>query len=584
MPERYIPSRSARRTRSPAPALPKLGSSIGLCAALFGCSGADVVQNGSEVLQVRADRVVDGDGNSVWLRGVELSNWTGQGADADPPSTYADQADYGRIAAMGMNTVAFYFSSDQFEDQGAPGQYLESGFDWLDQHIAWAKASGIRLIPSLVNPPGSSQWTPVCDGNRLWDVQGYQDRTVALWQALAKRYADEPAIAGYDLLVGPVPSTTAEQWQGLASRLVSAVRNVDRQHIVVIEATAGSACTYKEGVLDATDLFRVDDPNVLYEFSADVPWTYVAQNLPDQNLGDGGAYPDETALGPLDSDLEQFEDTSMAGIPPDAVLILKPQETSWTQKTFAYKVTNPDFQLGIPTFQSDHNPGKVFFDDYVVTEYDENLNVVRTVLKVDPEDLSGLYLWQGYSDGTACVQDCPAQATVEMGDAHSGLASVSLSGSTTLANLANGSLAFPITLNHTYEMSGWIKGENSDPNGSSRFRLDFYKYNANGGVLPLRNKDNLALYLQSFVAWGQAQHVPLYVGGFGTGQPTFLADKGGVRWVTDMTDLLKANGLHFAYDEYHGDDFGIYSGNHGLPDPAMVNQPLVELLTSELAP
>jgi endoglucanase len=172
---------------------------------------------------------------------------------------------------------------------------------------------------------------------------------------------------------------------------------------------------------------------------------------------------------------------------------------------------------------------------------------------------------------------------LETEDAHAGKASISISGTTSQAGASNSNLAFPARLNYTYEMSGFLKGQNSQPQSSSHFRLDFWQYHENGGVLPLRNKANLALYLDPFVAWGKAQRVPLFVNDFGTGRPTFMGDKGGLRWAQDMIDLLEANNLHFAYSEYHGADFGIYDGDQGLPDPATVNQALVDLLTSELA-
>jgi endoglucanase len=553
-----------------------LAGVLGVALMLAGC--ADAPKDQTNVLHVHADQVVDRDGKSVWLRGVQFSNWgfSNLAPDQSTIDTYADQDDYQRTAAMGVNTIAFFFRSDQFEDDANPGVYKSAGFDWLDQNVTWARASGIRLVLTLLAPAGSPQWLTACDGNTVWDVPAYQDRMVALWQALAKRYASEPVIAGYNLLANPLPSVSAEQWHSVANRLVSAVRMVDRDHILVIEPPAGAACVYK-GILDSSDLFTVSDPNVLYAFSGNVPWDYVAQLLASQGLGDGGSYPDETQLGALDDSLRQWAHNSYDSTPQEAQLALQPSETTWTQKSFVYRVTNPDYQIGQPVLQSDNNLGKVYFDDFVIKEYDENYNFVRTVLDFDIEDIARWYLYQGFPNGSECA-DCPAVAQLES-DAHRGHASVSISGSTSQANLSGGDLFFPVKLNYTYAMTGFIKGQNSRPKSSSRFRLDFYKYN---GVLPLKDKHALALHLQGFAAWGAAQHVPLYVNDFGAGRPTFMGDKGGLRWVGDMLELLKANHFHFAYDEYHSDDFGIYGGAPGLPDLATVNQPLVDLLSSAL--
>jgi len=555
------------------------------CLTLIACG--ETTANPSKIWRVRADQVVDSEQRPVWLRGVQFTNWAGDDpAHAKPAAIYADQSDYQRAAAMGVNTIAFFFRADQFEVDGAPYHYDQSGFDWLDQHIGWAKASGIRLILTLLTPPGSPpQWS--CDGNTVWDVPEYEDRTVALWQALAQRYENEPVIAGYNLLAAPMPAKSADQWPALANRLVSAIRAHDRQHLLVLEIATGVACKYTPR-LSAADLFRVQDPNVLYAFSAFLPWEYVGQLLPNYGLGDGGVYPDETQLGQLNwedscdtasCDL-QWEHNSWDSIPPEAHVILKPEETSWTEKQFAYRVTNRDYQIGVPVLQSDNNLGKVYFDDFTVNEYDPDLNLVRTVLDVDLEDPSSWYLYQSGDDGNC--ESCGGVAALES-EAHRGQTSISLSGTTTPASFSNTALAFPARLNYVYKVTGWIKGENSAAKGASRFRLDFYKDNQHDGVLPLRNRDYLASYLQSFVDWGNTQRVPLYVSDFGTGRPTFGGDKGGLRWVEDMLGLLKANNCHFAYAEYRGDEFGIYSRTDDLSDAPAANQPLIDLLTSELS-
>jgi endoglucanase len=550
---------------------------FGFCLALVGCGST--TQDPSEILRVSADRVVDRDGSPVWLRGLQFTNWAYRDpADPQARMPYADQSDYQRAHAMGVNTIAFFLRSDQFEVDAAPYEYQESGFAWLDQNIAWAKASGIRLVLSLASTPGTAQWQTPCDGNSVWDVPEYQERTIALWQALARRYADEPVIAGYDPLAFPITSGPKEQWQVLATRLVSAIRAVDRQHIVVIDASEGAFCQYAAS-LSAADLFRVPDPNVLYAFETDYPWDYIAQLLPSQGLGDGGAYPDDNRLIAFDADDLEWQHATWDSMPQQSELALRPDQTDWTEQRFAYRVTNPDYQIAVPELQSDHNLGKVYFDDFTVNEYDPDANFVRTVMNVDIEDASPWYFYQGYDDGSEC-HDCGGVVALES-DAHQGHASISISGTTSGSNLSNGGLAFPTRLNYIYEMRGWIKGQNSTPKSASAFRLDLWKVR-NDGALPLRNRDSLARHLQAFVDWGKEQRVPLYVNEFFAGRPTFSNDKGGLRWVEDMIGLFRANDCHFAYDEYRGDDSGIYTAAGDPADPAVANQPLIDLLTREL--
>ena len=57
----------------------------------------------------------------------------------------------------------------------------------------------------------------------------------------------------------------------------------------------------------------------------------------------------------------------------------------------------------------------------------------------------------------------------------------------------------------------------------------------------------------------------------------FKNNRGGLQWVEDMLDIMKANGLHFTYHNYSGESFGIYPEDGVLPDPSHANKPLMEL-------
>jgi endoglucanase len=154
---------------------------------------------------------------------------------------------------------------------------------------------------------------------------------------------------------------------------------------------------------------------------------------------------------------------------------------------------------------------------------------------------------------------------------------VTLTGTTTHANLNTESTRFPVTLGHTYEVSGWIKGDDSAPLGASMIRLDFWGAGTSEEGF---TKSTLEGYLTDYVAWGNSRGVPLAVSEFGTGRPTF--SRGGLQWVHDMIDIMIENDLHFSYHSYHDDEWGIYANTDGLPDDDTLNRPLVDLFTEKL--
>ena len=155
---------------------------------------------------MRGADIVDGKGRPVVLRGVSFGNevW----GNVRLPRRHHDEADYARVAAMGMNAVRFYMNYRTFESDAAPGKYLDDGWQWLDDNIAWAKRHGVYLILNMHVPPGGFQ--SLGAGKALWDRPEMQDRLIALWTAIARHCKGEPTVAGYDLLNEPVVTRGSE--------------------------------------------------------------------------------------------------------------------------------------------------------------------------------------------------------------------------------------------------------------------------------------------------------------------------------------------------------------------------------------
>ncbi|VAW11225.1 hypothetical protein MNBD_BACTEROID03-2554 [hydrothermal vent metagenome] len=102
-----------------------------------------------------------------------------------------------------------------------------------------------------------------------------------------------------------------------------------------------------------------------------------------------------------------------------------------------------------------------------------------------------------------------------------------------------------------------MRGENLTSSASGKLRLDFHT--AIGPVF-IRNKAYLETKVGEIVDWAKTNNAALYMGEFGVGYPCFQNDKGGLQFVKDMVDINKANNIHFTYDVYHEDNFGLYLG------------------------
>jgi endoglucanase len=192
------------------------------------------------MLRVAGDKIFDGNGKNVILRGIAFGNqvWT----DSADPRIHHSEVDYARVKDLGMNAVRFYMNHITFED--AAGQLKPSGLAWLDDNIAWAKKQGIYLVLNLHVPPGGYQSSG--KGAELWDNPKAQDQFVALWKALAAHYRAETTIAGFDLLNEPVVPKSIDQWKSLAERTIAAVRTVDPWHMMFVERVNSVGLDWKE--------------------------------------------------------------------------------------------------------------------------------------------------------------------------------------------------------------------------------------------------------------------------------------------------------------------------------------------------
>jgi aryl-phospho-beta-D-glucosidase BglC (GH1 family) len=136
--------------------------------------------------------------------------------------------------------VPFSYRLFATEDES---QRLEGpGYELLDRVVGWCKREGLFVILDMHAAPGGQT------GDNIDDSWGYpflfesvesQEQTVRIWQKIAARYKDEPAVVGYDLLNEPIPHFFDTVYfnpklEPLYRKIVAGIREVDRNHIVFL--------------------------------------------------------------------------------------------------------------------------------------------------------------------------------------------------------------------------------------------------------------------------------------------------------------------------------------------------------------
>lgn len=239
-------------------------------------------------LRTAGSRIVNEKGENVLFRGIGLGGWmlqegymlrlenNGQqhkireritrlvGEDKTNAfyeawlSNHTTRKDIEAMKAWGFNSVRlpmhYALYTLPVDQEPVPGKHtwLEKGFAITDSLLQWCRDNQLWLILDLHAAPGG-QGNDLNISDRddtrpsLWDLKDNRDKTVALWKELAKRYANEPMIAAYDVINEPnwgfedPNDKNGIQEKGniplkeLLVDITKAIREVDTNHIIIIE-------------------------------------------------------------------------------------------------------------------------------------------------------------------------------------------------------------------------------------------------------------------------------------------------------------------------------------------------------------
>jgi len=138
-----------------------------------------------------------------------------------------------------------YFTLPVEEEPVAGEQtWLDEGFERIDQIVQWCEKHGMLLILDMHACPGGQSSGDICDYDSskpsLWESEANRTKLIALWRKIAERYANEKCIAGYDLINETnwtLPNSNKALWD-LFKKLIAAVREVDKNHIVIVEGNS----------------------------------------------------------------------------------------------------------------------------------------------------------------------------------------------------------------------------------------------------------------------------------------------------------------------------------------------------------
>ena len=258
----------------------KLLNTIILASAfvLAGCGRGEKTAEADDArfVRVEGENLVTPDGDKLFIVGTNLGNWLnpegymfGFGRTNSPrqindlfcelvgpdftadfwqkfKDTYITREDIDYIASTGANTIRLPFHYKLFTDEDYMGlTSAQDGFARVDSVVGWCRDNGLYLILDMHDAPGGQT------GDNIDDSYGYpwlftseksQQQFVDIWRRIADRYKNEPVILGYELINEPISSRLADKdslntkLEPLQKRAVAAIREVDKNHVILIGA------------------------------------------------------------------------------------------------------------------------------------------------------------------------------------------------------------------------------------------------------------------------------------------------------------------------------------------------------------
>ncbi len=202
--------------------------------------GTDLFKNNFVSVQGRIFR--DSLGRQVTLHGINVIN-----KRKETGYTCVIKEDvYKKLNQWGFNVVRLGIIWDGLEPE--PGKYNEEMFRCIDRNIFWARKYGIYVILdmhqdlySVKYSDGAPVWATLDEGkpningntwsdayllspaiqtafDNFWankqapDGIGIQEHYALLWKKIARRYANNPVVIGYDLMNEPFPGSSAGKY------------------------------------------------------------------------------------------------------------------------------------------------------------------------------------------------------------------------------------------------------------------------------------------------------------------------------------------------------------------------------------
>ncbi|WVQ81196.1 hypothetical protein IAT38_003318 [Cryptococcus sp. DSM 104549] len=145
------------------------------------------------------------------------------------------------FASLGLNCIRIPVNYHHFEDDLNPRVFKKEGLKHLDRVVDLCAKYGIYTVIDLHAAPGGQNFDWHSDNPThkalFYDHKDFHDRTVVIWEHLARHFKDNTWVAGYNPLNEP-SDEKGTRLVAFYDRVEKAIRAIDKNHILFLDTFA----------------------------------------------------------------------------------------------------------------------------------------------------------------------------------------------------------------------------------------------------------------------------------------------------------------------------------------------------------
>ena len=154
---------------------------------------------------------------------------------------YITEADIKWLSESGVNVIRLPFDYRLLTHDDFLGRDIH-GYKYIDNTVKWCEKYDIYVLLDMHGAPGGQTGDNIDNSDGypwLFVDEGMKQQVTDIWRELARRYANDSTIIGYNLLNEPIAhyfekDSLKPYLEPLYKRITKAIREVDQNHIVFL--------------------------------------------------------------------------------------------------------------------------------------------------------------------------------------------------------------------------------------------------------------------------------------------------------------------------------------------------------------